>query len=118
MKKILVCAATISIVALSIHFVKNTNKKAEFFPAPIEHVFEAQDGLHVLYKDDDRIEDILIELEDEQDVYYFDIDDKQHSVLLIRHCTIGDCDMVDVSIDNGRILCVPSHVVRANQTLN
>lgn len=115
MKKLFICAGTIALVALSINFVRNTNKKAEFFPAPIEHVFEAQDGLHVLYKGDDRIEDILIELVDEQDVYYFDIDGKQHSVLLIRHCTIGDCNMVDVSVDNKRIVCVPSHVRRANQ---
>ena len=85
------------------------------FPAPIKRIFEAQDGLHVLYKTDKRVEDILIELEDEQDVYSFDINGKVHSVQIIRHCTIGDCDAVDVVIDNDKLVCVPSHVRRANQ---
>lgn len=85
------------------------------FPAPILKAFEAQDGLHVLYREEDAVEDILIELVDEQELYYFDINGKQHSILLVRHCMIGECNVVDVSLDNGRMLCIPSHVRRANQ---
>lgn len=93
----------------------NYNDEPKPFPAPILKVFEAQDGLHVLYREEDAVEDILIELVDEQELYYFDINGKQHSVLLVRHGMIGECNVVDVSLDNGRMLCIPSHVVRANQ---
>jgi|GEM_PF-6086610 len=102
-------------IAMSAFYIGLNSQDSKPFPAPIKRIFEAQDGLHVLYKADKRVEDILIELEDEQDVYSFDINGKVHSVQIIRHCTIGDCDVVDVVIDNDNLVCVPSHVRRANQ---
>jgi len=69
------------------------------FPKPIKSIFEAGDGLHVLYKDNNTVEDILIELLDEQDTYSIDINGKVYTIKMFRHCTIGTCDVVDIAVD-------------------
>jgi len=79
------------------------------FPKPVKHVFESYDGVHVLYKQDSQIEDILIELEDERDLYNFDINGTIYTLQLFRHCTIGTCDVVDIAID-GEVFEVNSFI--------
>lgn len=80
-----ICAALVTGCTIS-------NPKHEIepvrLPDPLEEFFEDSEGLHVITKHwkngEVKYDDILIELEDEQEKYAFNVDGREYEILFMR----------------------------------